>query len=348
MTAQENRASLWATLPVSLRAIIAGIVIALIPANVWPLLLLSVAVPVAASVEVVFLGLYIWWASGGGPPHRTRAARGRAFRSARLSGAQCFWVVIGALFFAATIHAAIVLLFRFVPFPAAAFRRGYDLSFIPSLPMRWIAVVVSATSAAVCEETGFRGYLQQPIEQCHGATIAILVSSFFFMLLHLTKGLGDDRDGADSVWGGRAAWASRVVVGISYSKHDRPRRNGHWAVCLLVDRHRGQLHRAADYGDGCRPAFPNRMRRLSGHTYYCAARGLAAKANQSLQPNRRRSQMTVIEIKPHRWGWKVFEAPGVEPVFPQKDHAIDYAPSRACATPREKSRRLSAPCGAIH
>jgi len=25
--------------------------------------------------------------------------------------------------------------------------------------------------------------------------------------------------------------------------------------------------------------------------------------------------MTVIEIRPHRWGWKVFEAPGVEPVF---------------------------------
>jgi len=28
--------------------------------------------------------------------------------------------------------------------------------------------------------------------------------------------------------------------------------------------------------------------------------------------------MTLIEIKPHAWGWKVFEAPGVEPVFPQK------------------------------
>jgi hypothetical protein len=33
----------------------------------------------------------------------------------------------------------------------------------------------------------------------------------------------------------------------------------------------------------------------------------------------------VIEIKPHRWGWKAFEALGVEPVFPQKDQAIDYA-----------------------
>jgi hypothetical protein len=26
--------------------------------------------------------------------------------------------------------------------------------------------------------------------------------------------------------------------------------------------------------------------------------------------------MTVIEIRPYRNGWKVFEAPGVEPVFP--------------------------------
>jgi hypothetical protein len=40
--------------------------------------------------------------------------------------------------------------------------------------------------------------------------------------------------------------------------------------------------------------------------------------------------MTVIEIKPHRWGWKAFEAPGVEPVFPKKDQAIGYAQNRAC------------------
>lgn len=38
--------------------------------------------------------------------------------------------------------------------------------------------------------------------------------------------------------------------------------------------------------------------------------------------------MTVIEIRPHRWGWKAFEAPGVEPVFPKKDQAIDYAQQR--------------------
>jgi hypothetical protein len=40
--------------------------------------------------------------------------------------------------------------------------------------------------------------------------------------------------------------------------------------------------------------------------------------------------MTLIEIRPHRWGWKAFEAPGVEPVFPNKDQAIAYAQNRAC------------------
>jgi hypothetical protein len=40
--------------------------------------------------------------------------------------------------------------------------------------------------------------------------------------------------------------------------------------------------------------------------------------------------MTLIEIRPHRWGWSVFETPGVEPVFPEKQDAIDYAQTRAC------------------
>jgi hypothetical protein len=40
--------------------------------------------------------------------------------------------------------------------------------------------------------------------------------------------------------------------------------------------------------------------------------------------------MTVIEIRPHPWGWEVFEAPGVQPVFPEKRQAINYAENRAC------------------
>jgi membrane protease YdiL (CAAX protease family) len=94
---------------------------------------------------------------------------------------------VAAVSFAATIHAAIVLLFRFAPFPAAAFHQGYDFSFIDSPRMQWLACIVSALSAGVCEETGFRGYMQRPIENRHGPVVAILISSTCFMLIHLTK-----------------------------------------------------------------------------------------------------------------------------------------------------------------
>ena len=40
--------------------------------------------------------------------------------------------------------------------------------------------------------------------------------------------------------------------------------------------------------------------------------------------------MTLIEVRPHRWGWQVFESPGVEPVFLEKRQAIHYAETRAC------------------
>ena len=188
MTGSVKRWSGWARLPTALRAIISGLLMALIPANVWPLLLLNLGVPLAAVVEVAFLALYVWWASGGGPPRRTQAARATAFRRGIPTPTQWSWGLIAALFFAISIHASIVLLFRIVPYPMATFRQGYDFSFIPSLPLKWIAVVVSATSAGICEETGFRGYMQRPLELRHGAPVAVLISSLFFTAVHLTKG----------------------------------------------------------------------------------------------------------------------------------------------------------------
>jgi len=177
----------WSRLPVWLRAIASGLLIALIAANVWPALLVSLGVPLASITEIIFLSFYIWWAAGGGPPRSTQQSRAFAFRHRALTGTDWLWSIVAALFFAVTIHAAIVLLFRFVPFPKGAFRHGYDLSFVPSLPLKWLAVVVSAASAGICEEIGFRGYMQRPIEQRHGAPNAIIVSSLFFTLLHLNK-----------------------------------------------------------------------------------------------------------------------------------------------------------------
>jgi membrane protease YdiL (CAAX protease family) len=167
--------------------VFSGLLIALLAANVWPLLLFNLPVPVAAAAEAAFLSLYVWWASGGGYPGSSRIARRAAFRSNALSLSQMAWGLAAALCFAIAVHSAIVVLFRLIPFPREAFRRGYDLSTIPTLQLKWIAIVISATSAGVCEETGFRGYMQQPIEQRHGARTAILISSIAFTVLHLNK-----------------------------------------------------------------------------------------------------------------------------------------------------------------
>lgn len=169
-------------------AIVGGVVIGMAAANVWPILLFKLGVPAAAVAEVLFLALYVWWAAGGGPPSRFRALRADCFRRGPISRAQWLWGVCAAVGFAATVHAAIVLLFRFVPFPAAAFHRGYDFSFISSRSLQWLACVVSALSAGICEETGFRGYMQRPIENRYGPLVAILISSVFFTLIHLSKG----------------------------------------------------------------------------------------------------------------------------------------------------------------
>ena len=39
--------------------------------------------------------------------------------------------------------------------------------------------------------------------------------------------------------------------------------------------------------------------------------------------------MTIIEIRPFRNGWQVFESAGVQPVFLDQEQAIDYAKGRA-------------------
>ena len=186
-TTPARAPSFWTRLPITLRAIVAGFLIAAIAANVWLLLLLNLGVQLASIVEALFLTLFVWWAGGGGPLRAAQSARAKAFRCIKLTSNQWLWGVIAAFFLAATVHASIVLLFRFMTFPAAAFRHGYDLSFIPSQPLRWVAVVVSAASAAICEETGFRGFMQQPIEQRHGVSVAVLISSLCFPALHLTK-----------------------------------------------------------------------------------------------------------------------------------------------------------------
>jgi hypothetical protein len=68
-----------------------------------------------------------------------------------------------------------------------------------------------------------------------------------------------------------------------------------------------------------------------------------------------------LRSRPREGGWKVFEAPGVEPVFPEKNQAINYAhnsdsfrsgeirilDSRAISNAPSRSTRRTENCDAL-
>ena len=77
-------------IPVIVRAIVGGLLVGMIPANVWLVLLVILKLPVlqAVAAELVFLVIYVWWARGGGPPASFREKRRDYFRVRSLSGAR--------------------------------------------------------------------------------------------------------------------------------------------------------------------------------------------------------------------------------------------------------------------
>ena len=114
--------------------------------NVGLTFLLKLGEQLAAVTEAIFLAFFLWWAhEKSDPASASRVARAKAFRHDKLASRQWLWGLSRRC--CATVHASIVLLFRVVYYPAAAFRHGYDLSFKPSQPRRWVAVVISAGSA---------------------------------------------------------------------------------------------------------------------------------------------------------------------------------------------------------
>ena len=185
---------LWRKSPVIVRAVVTGFIICIPAANVIPAVALGAGASSSPALQtivglaaVALLVAYLWWTRGSGWPRSTSAARARATRVSSFSQRQWIMSFGAALAFAVVMHSALVILFRIIPFPVEAFHRGYDLSRIPSLPLKWLVAVFGAACAAITEETGFRGYLQQPIEERHGAFVAILVSSGLFLVAHLNQ-----------------------------------------------------------------------------------------------------------------------------------------------------------------
>lgn len=179
--------ALWRRLPVIVRAVLTGTVVATAGTVPWALLVGAnikhwSAVPWAVPPTALYLWLFWRYVQGAGWPRSTAQARRTNCRANRLSDE-----VWGAALLAGVLGLVALVLFlsvmnRLVRLPA---QPTDDVSHVPFLTLAtWL--LMSAVVAGIAEESAFRGYMQGPIERRHGPVVAILVTGSLFGFAHFT------------------------------------------------------------------------------------------------------------------------------------------------------------------
>jgi len=174
----------WQHIPLLVRATVLGFLVSAIGVYAWQVIF--VTIPAPWSLVVMGGVLWLYWKYFGGSwwPKATAEVRSVNLRAARLSTGVWKWGLIAAMLIVGVIESGLVITFRIIEFPAEAWALGYDYSAVP-LWLVWLFIIMSAMVAGICEEVGFRGYGQVPLEKRYGPAVAITIVSVAFLLSHL-------------------------------------------------------------------------------------------------------------------------------------------------------------------
>jgi membrane protease YdiL (CAAX protease family) len=176
----------WDRMPLILKAIVSGFFVSSVGVAVWEALLTGWLSPVIILPMIPALWIFWKFYSGDWGSKSRAAIKKENFRLTRLQPSVWKWGIAGALLFVIIVQSSFVITFRLFDFPAARFTADYkQLDTIP-LASAFIIIVMSSVVAAIVEETGFRGYMQQPLERKYGPVTAILITSVIFTAIHLS------------------------------------------------------------------------------------------------------------------------------------------------------------------
>jgi len=108
------------------------------------------------------------------------------FRKNKIAPSTTMWSLIAGLLFVAIVQSSFVVTFRIVELPES-FSSQYTI--IETLPFSTalLAIFMGSLVAGICEEAGFRGYMQVPLEKKFGPAVAITIVSVIFSLAHLDR-----------------------------------------------------------------------------------------------------------------------------------------------------------------
>jgi membrane protease YdiL (CAAX protease family) len=178
---------LWNHLVTVMKAVFIGFVVVLLGIGLWTIDFTLIPTPRSLLIMIFILWVFVKYFSGSWFPGRTTEFRKNNFRSIKLSSQVWKWGLIAAILFVVVFQSSFVITFRLIQFPELAFKSQYKI--LNTLPawLAWLTIFVGSLVAGICEETGFRGYMQVPIEKRYGPTYGISITTIFFFLLHLDK-----------------------------------------------------------------------------------------------------------------------------------------------------------------
>jgi len=190
---------IWNKVPLIIRAIILGFVISTTGVMSWSLLATLIPVPWSFILMIGILWVFIKYFSGSWSTVRTGAFRKQHFRLTRLSSKAWLLSIIAAILIVLIEQSGLIVTFRVIDFPAERFSQEY--SFLESVPLwaAWLVIIMISAVAGICEEIGFRGYMQVPLEKRYGPLAAISIVSVIFVLAHLHQ-----------------AWSGPIIIQIFF------------------------------------------------------------------------------------------------------------------------------------
>ena len=177
----------WQSLPVIVRAILTGGLVASAGTLPWMYLVSAnlkhlSSIPWAVPVTALYLWVFWQYARGSWWPSSTSEFRKVSSRANHLSSDAWGAAMIAGIIGLITIVLFQQIMSRLVVLPQ---QEHPDVSKFPIATVAsWL--IMSAIVAGVVEETAFRGYVQGPIERRHGPVIAILTTGIIFGFAHFT------------------------------------------------------------------------------------------------------------------------------------------------------------------
>lgn len=175
----------WHRLPLILRAIITGFAVSTVGVFTWSLMGTTLPLPWPFILMLVFLWAYISFFSGRWGSKHSQEKRRSLFRRTKLSPRLWGLSLSAAAMIVLIEQSGLVITFRLMEFPADKFLEEYE--FIKLLPtwVGWLVIIMISAVAGICEEIGFRGYMQVPLEKRYSPLFAIAIVSLVFVLVHL-------------------------------------------------------------------------------------------------------------------------------------------------------------------